>query len=59
MVSALLLGVAPGVRPEPAQMCARNRWRKSLLARTIQAKDDAGSRIARVVWGGVGWGFQR
>jgi hypothetical protein len=25
VVSALLLGVAPGVRPEPAQMCARNR----------------------------------
>ena len=30
----------------------------SLLARTIQAKDDAGW-VARVVWGGVGWGFQR
>jgi hypothetical protein len=25
VVSTLLLGVAPGVRPEPAQMCARNR----------------------------------
>jgi hypothetical protein len=25
VVSTLLLGAAPGVRPEPAQMCARNR----------------------------------
>ena len=25
VVSALLLGVAPGVRPEPVQMCARDR----------------------------------
>ena len=38
------------VRPQPLT--------KSLLARTIQAKDDAGW-VARVVWGGVGWGFQR
>ncbi len=38
--------------------CAPATIDDSLLARAIQAKDDAGW-VARVVWGGVGWGFQR
>jgi hypothetical protein len=38
--------------------CAPATVDESLLARTIHAKDDAGW-VARVVWGGVGWGFQR
>jgi hypothetical protein len=44
---------------DPSQRkCAPATVDESLLARTIQAKDDAGW-VARVVWGGVGWGFQR
>jgi hypothetical protein len=44
---------------DPSQRkCAPATADESLLARTIQAKDDAGW-VARVVWGGVGWGFQR
>ena len=44
---------------DPSQRkCAPVTVDESLLARTIQAKDDAGW-VARVVWGGVGWGFQR
>ena len=44
--------VAPGELDERGSQPLTN----SLLARTIQAKDDAGW-VARVVWGGVGWGF--
>ena len=44
---------------DPSQRkCAPATVDESLLARTIQANDDAGW-VARVVWGGVGWGFQR
>jgi hypothetical protein len=44
---------------DPSQRkCAPATVDESLLARTIQTKDDAGW-VARVVWGGVGWGFQR
>ena len=55
MISTLLLGVAPGARPEPAQRASAT-VDESLLARTIQAKDNSGW-VGRVVWGGVGWGF--
>ena len=53
------VGHEPGFVVAPGELDERgSQPLTTLLARTIQAKDDAGW-VARVVWGGVGWGFQR
>jgi hypothetical protein len=55
VVSTLCFWGSPLACDPSQRKCAPATVDEHLLARTIQAKDDAGW-VTRVVWGGVGWG---